>query len=156
ATASASGGASGAAGSITANGYVVARTKASVAAKVAGRLAYLSVSEGSHVRAGDVIARLEHADYSAAVRAAEARIATTDGQLADARRKQARAEDLQRQGLVSEQQLEDATTLVRTLETQVESGRADLALAHANLENTNVRAPFDGTVLRKDAEVGEI
>lgn len=57
----AGGGAAGAA-AVTANGYVVARTRASVSAKVAGRLAYLGVSEGSRVRRGDVIARLENAD----------------------------------------------------------------------------------------------
>src|SRR5215207_302083 len=56
----ASGGASaGGATSVTANGYVVARTKASVSAKTAGRLAFLGVSEGSVVRRGDVIARLD-------------------------------------------------------------------------------------------------
>src|SRR5437867_1223291 len=62
--------------SVTANGYVVARTRASVSAKVAGRLAYLSVSEGSVVRRGEVIARLENADYEAQVTQAEANLAS--------------------------------------------------------------------------------
>src|SRR5262249_11019092 len=55
------GGIVGAAGEapITSNGYVVARTKASVAAKIAGRLAYLGVSEGSHVKKDEVMARIE-------------------------------------------------------------------------------------------------
>src|SRR5687768_6715611 len=66
-SASADGGASGPGTSVTANGYVVARTRASVSAKVPGRLAVLTVSEGSHVRAGDVIARLDNADYEAQV-----------------------------------------------------------------------------------------
>src|SRR5437868_5519156 len=48
---------------LTASGYVVARRKAVVSAKIQGRLAQLSVEEGSHVREGDVIARLESADY---------------------------------------------------------------------------------------------
>src|SRR3979411_2861012 len=53
--------------SVTANGYVVARTKASVSAKTAGRLAYLGVSEGSLVSRGQIIARLDNADFQAAV-----------------------------------------------------------------------------------------
>src|SRR6185503_13680685 len=58
-------GGGGAAASVTANGYVVARTRASVSSKVSGRLAYLGVAEGSPVQQGSVIARLENADYQA-------------------------------------------------------------------------------------------
>ena len=68
----------GGATSVTANGYVVARTKASVSAKTAGRLAFLGVSEGSHVERGQVIARLDNADYQAAVSQAQANIATAE------------------------------------------------------------------------------
>ena len=64
---SGSGAVAGATTSVTANGYVVARTKASVSAKTAGRLAYLGVSEGSFVQRGQVIARLDNADYAATV-----------------------------------------------------------------------------------------
>src|SRR5713226_7545567 len=71
-----SGGGGGAIVGIVANGYVVARTKAAVAAKIPGRLATLAVSEGSHVEKGEVIARLENADYAAAVTQAEAQLAT--------------------------------------------------------------------------------
>ena len=58
--------------SVTANGYVVARTRASVSAKLAGRLADLGVSEGSNVKRGEVIARLDNADYQAQAAQAEA------------------------------------------------------------------------------------
>ncbi|HEY5063019.1 MAG TPA: biotin/lipoyl-binding protein, partial [Gemmatimonadaceae bacterium] len=57
----------GGATSVTANGYVVARTKASVSSKMPGRLAYLGVSEGSNVQRGQVIARLDNNDLEAAV-----------------------------------------------------------------------------------------
>src|SRR6476646_6651707 len=63
----AKGGAGGGATSVTANGYVVARTRAAVSSKVPGRLAYLGVSEGSSVSEGDVLARLENGDYEAQV-----------------------------------------------------------------------------------------
>src|SRR3989442_6721158 len=59
--------AGGAGTAVTANGYVVARTRASVSAKVPGRLAYLGVSEGSYVKRGEVIARLEGRDFQAPV-----------------------------------------------------------------------------------------
>ncbi|HKG92073.1 MAG TPA: biotin/lipoyl-binding protein, partial [Gemmatimonadaceae bacterium] len=71
--------------SVTANGYVVARTKASVSAKTAGRLAFLGVSEGSFVRRGDVIARLDNADFQAAVSQAEANVATAEANVIEAR-----------------------------------------------------------------------
>src|SRR6185436_16977311 len=72
------------AASVTANGYVVARTHASVSAKVPGRLAYLGVSEGSRVRAGEVIARLENDDFQAQVNQAEANLASAQAQQVEA------------------------------------------------------------------------
>src|SRR3990170_2413441 len=74
------GGVAGGATAVTANGYVVARTRASVSSKVPGRLAFLGVSEGSFVRRGDVIARLENADYQAQVTQAEASLALAEAQ----------------------------------------------------------------------------
>lgn len=155
ATATATGG-GGAGGGITANGYVVARTKASVAAKIPGRMTFLGVHEGSHLRKGEVIARLESADYRAALGAARAEAARIEVELAQARRDLERARKLRQQELISDADLENAATRVETLAAQRGSARAQVALAVANLENTFVRAPFDGTVLRKDAEVGEI
>ncbi|HYT64223.1 MAG TPA: biotin/lipoyl-binding protein, partial [Gemmatimonadales bacterium] len=66
---------------VVANGYVVARTKAAVSAKIPGRLAMLNVSEGSRVQKGDVIARLDNADYAAAVGQAEAGLASAKATL---------------------------------------------------------------------------
>jgi RND family efflux transporter MFP subunit len=58
--------------------------------------------------------------------------------------------------VISQHDLEDAQTKVDLAQASLASARAQLGVADANLENTRVRAPFDGTVLRKDAEVGEI
>src|SRR5439155_1609947 len=79
---------------VTANGYVVARTRASVSSKVPGRLAYLAVSEGSDVKSGDVIARLDNADYEAQVTQAQAGVANARAQLIEA---QAERDQLQRE-----------------------------------------------------------
>ncbi|MCL4236459.1 MAG: biotin/lipoyl-binding protein, partial [Deltaproteobacteria bacterium] len=70
ATVLATGGAPGANGSgISANGYVVARTRASVSAKIMGRLTRLDVAEGSLVKKGEILAMIEDGDFRAAVSA---------------------------------------------------------------------------------------
>jgi RND family efflux transporter MFP subunit len=171
-TGNGSGATSSGATSVTANGYVVARTKASVSAKTAGRLAYLGVSEGSFVRRGDVIARLENADYQAGVSQAEANIASADASVIEAasdrdqtEREASRLRNIRGHDslLVSQQDLDLATSRaaqaaarLRAAEARRRSADAGLRIAQANNENTIIRAPFSGTVLRKDAEVGEV
>lgn len=152
----ATGGGSANSSGITANGYVVARTKASVSAKIPGRLAYLGVSEGSKIGRGQILARIESADYQASLEAARAAARQVDVEVAQAKRDLDRARRLRADNVLSESDLENAQTKLASLEAQLNTARAQVALAEATLENTNVRAPFDGTVLRKDAEVGEI
>src|SRR6185436_110493 len=150
--------------------YVVARTKASVSSKVPGRLEYLGVTEGSHVRKGEVIARLEHEDYAAQVAQAEAQLAQARAALAESettrdqlQRDVTRSKDLLSRNLISGQQAEQLVSQLSAADSRVELQRAQLKSAEANvgvarvtLDNANIRAPFDGTVLRKDAEVGEV
>jgi len=155
-TAEATGGGSASGEGISANGYVVARTKASVSSKILGRLAWTNVTEGSHVDVGEVIAKLESADYEAAVNAAQATLAQLEAQNVQAQRDLKRAQALRTQNLLSDADLENTQTKLDVAVAQMDSGRAQAALAQANLENTRVRAPFSGTVLRRDAEVGEI
>lgn len=166
------GGGGGAGATVVANGYVAARTKAAVSSKIAGRLTYVGVSEGTDVRKGDVIARLESADYAAAVAQAEAQVATARAGALEARadsdqlaREATRAQELRAQNpnLVSDEEVENAESRAaqgsaRSLAAaaRVDAARAALRLARANLENTFIRAPFSGTVLRKEAELGEV
>src|SRR2546428_423007 len=142
---------------VTANGYVVARTRASVSAKVAGRLEWLGVSEGSRIEKGEVIARLENADYVAQVTQAEAALATARAQLAEAEadRDQAirdakRVHEIHTQNreLVSARDLDaaesraaQAVARARAASSRVDAAVAGLRFARANLENTVVRAP---------------
>ena len=170
----AGGSAAGAGGavSVTANGYVVARTKASVSAKTAGRLASLTVSEGSYVHRGEIIARLDNADFQAAVAQAQANVATADASLIEStadrdqsERDAARIREIRTRNpnLMSEQDLETYTSRAagavaryNAAVARKRSAEAALRLAQATNENTIIRAPFTGTVLRKDAEVGEV
>src|SRR5262249_12185148 len=117
---------------------------------------YLGVSEGSKVKRGEVIARLESGDFAAQLASSRAQVAQAEAQVVQARRDYKRAQDLRRDELNSTLDLENAETNVHVLEAQRKSVQAQEQLAEVNLENTRVRAPFDGTVLRKDAEVGEI
>ena len=155
-TAEATGGGSASGEGISANGYVVARTKASVSSKILGRLAWTNVTEGTQVRTGEVIARLESADYEAAVASAQATAAQLEAEGVQAQRDLKRAQALRAQNLLSDADLETAQTKLEVTTAQTNAARAQAKLAQANLENTLVRAPFAGTVLRKDAEVGEI
>lgn len=149
------GGASTPAGGISANGYVVARTKASVSAKIPGQLEYLGVSEGSRVKAGDILARIESRDYEARLAATQAEVVRIEAELAQARRDLERTRAMQAKGLFPDVDLESAATKVDVLVAELNAARAESKVAEVNFENTRVRAPFDGTVLRKDAEVGE-
>ena len=165
-----SGGGGGGGPGITANGYVVARTRASVSSRLTGRLAELSVEEGTRVRRGQVMARLENAEYIAALAQAEADSARTEAALREAeaqlgqlQRDLTRARDLVGRNLEAartaeelEAQVEGALARVALQRAQIRSATAAIAYARANLDNTYIRAPFDGTVLRKDAEVGEV
>ena len=164
--------AGGGATSVTANGYVVARTKASVSAKIAGRLAYLGVSEGSFVHRGDIIARLDNADLLAAVSQARANVSSADASVIETAadkeqlaREAARARDIRASNpaLLAPQDYESATSRSAQADARYsaavarkQSAQAALELAEATNDNTIIRAPFTGTVLRKDAEVGEV
>jgi RND family efflux transporter MFP subunit len=156
ASATLTGGPAAAGTGITANGYVVARTKASVAAKVTGQLEYLGVSEGARLRRGEVLARIESGNQQAALSAAQAALAQAGTSLEQGRRDLERAQRLATEQVLSPADLENAKTRVGVLAAQADQARAQVQLAEVGLENTRVRAPFDGTVLRKDAEVGEI
>jgi RND family efflux transporter MFP subunit len=165
-------GGEGGAVAVVANGYVVARTKAAVSAKIPGRLAMLNVSEGSRVQKGDIIARLDNADYAAAVGQAEAELASAKATLIETQsdrdqlqREFVRVRDIRAQNpnLVSPQDVENADSKARQADARVsaqqarvDAAAAGLRVAQANLENTFIRAPFSGTVLRKEAEVGEV
>ncbi len=155
---------------ITANGYVVARTRASVASRISGRLASLSVEEGTVVRRGQILARLDNDDYVAAVAQAEAEQLRAEAQVAELRsnrdqlgRDLARSRELLAKKLEPARVVEDLESQLTSAEArinvqlaQIKSAAAAVQFARANLANTTIRAPFDGTVLRKDAEVGEV
>lgn len=126
---------------VTASGYLVARHRATLSAKVPGRLAWLGVEEGSRVRKGQVIARLEDADLRASLDQAKANLRQAEDDLK-------RGEALARDGVL------DRATLDRLRNTR-DAQAAQVRVLEATLENMVLRAPFSGTVTQKLSEVGE-
>ncbi|MBT0653673.1 efflux RND transporter periplasmic adaptor subunit [Geomobilimonas luticola] len=155
---------------LNASGYVVAQRKAAVASKATGRLEWLGVEEGSRVRAGEVLARLENRDVAAAREQAAANLVTAKAGLEQARAEQddagqafSRQKELLSQGIVAQSEYDVAEARfkrakagVAGADAAVNSAAAALRGADVALEYTLIRAPFDAVVLTKDADVGDI
>lgn len=141
---------------VIASGYVVAQRKAAVASKGTGRLVYLGVVEGDRVREGQVIARIEDGDVKAQVAQAQANVALGEADLQDARRSMEREKTLLDSNLNTQASYDAAAARYARVVATIDVAKANLAAAQVALENTVIRAPFDGTVLTKDADVGEV
>ena len=141
---------------LTASGYVVARRKAAVASKGTGRLVYLGVEEGDEVKKGQVIARLEDDDVMAALRRARADLAVVQAELKDARESLNRQKMLLAKNLIAQAEYDEAEARYKRVMASIDSARFAVREAEVAVEYTNIVAPFDGTVLRKNADVGEI
>lgn len=155
---------------LAATGYVVAQRQALIASKGTGRLEYLGVKVGDRVKAGQVIARLEHADIVALVqqmkaklKVAQAQLGAAQPELQEATLNHERATVLLEKSFMTKAEYDFADARVRRAAAAVRSAEAAVAVAEAErqaaqvqLENTNIRAPFDGIVVKKLAEVGEV
>ncbi len=155
---------------LNASGYVVAQRKAAVASKVTGRLISLSVEEGSRVKTGQVIARLENDDVialrdqaEANLNAARYNLEQAKAELRDATLSFNRNKDLLAQGYVSqadydalEARYNKALAAVAAAEAMMKAGAAALKNANVAIEYTLIRAPFDAVVLTKNADIGDI
>jgi RND family efflux transporter MFP subunit len=155
---------------LNATGYVVAQRKAAVASKATGRLIWLGVQEGSRVNKDDVIARLEDLDVKATreqaaanVQVARANLTQGQAELKDAEASLKRSQGLLAEGFVSQASHDVAVARYDKAKAQIASHQAAIGAAVANLrgaqvavEQTLIRAPFDGVVLTKAANVGDI
>ncbi len=155
---------------LNASGYVTASKKASVAPKVTGMLVELNVDEGSRVRKGNILARLESDDLQASraqayanLEAALQNIESARAELYDARANHRRKSELLVEGIVpkadydlAENRLKRAEAAVRAAEASAEAARAAVRASEVAIQYTYIRAPFDGVVLTKNADVGDI
>lgn len=141
---------------LTGNGYVVAQRKASIASKAMGRLVYLKVVEGDRVRKGEVIGRLEDTDILAQIAQAEANLKLAETDLREAENNYKRVKQLFDKSVATEMEVDAAETRLKRVVAGIELARMQIKTLKVDLENTLIRAPFDGTVLTKNAEVGEV
>ncbi len=140
---------------LAASGYVVAHKKAVVSAKIQGRLSELRVEEGTFVREGEIIARLENEDYLAQIERAKAAIVRAEADLAEAKRQAGIARRLQQEHVVSTDQRDAAESRVAQAEATLGQAKADLSVQQSLYDFTLIRAPFSGVIVKKMAEVGE-
>ena len=140
---------------LTASGYLVARKQSVISSKIQGRLSELRVEEGSIVRGGDVIARLEDADYVAGIAKAKADIEYAKANLAEMERQSRLQQGLFNGKVVSQDAVDAADAKVRIAKATVDQDEASLKVQESYLEFTQIRAPFDGVVIKKMTEVGE-
>ncbi len=155
---------------LNASGYVVAQRKAAVAAKTTGRLEWLGVEEGSRVKAGDIVARLENRDLAASLEQAIASVHSSESQLlqlkaerSDATQSFNRIKELLKHGIVANSEYDTAEARYHRAMAAVSGAEASLRVAQASrkgaeiaLDYSLIRAPFDAVVLTKNADIGDI
>ncbi|MCC6491866.1 MAG: efflux RND transporter periplasmic adaptor subunit [Pirellulales bacterium] len=154
---------------LTATGYLESRWQAAVGAKVPGRIANIPVEEGDKVKAGAVLAELEHSDLDAALASRKVAVARAEAELAEAELNLSQAQrDLEREKGIfarhagTQATLDQADTTFRAAAAvqrariaAVEAAKAAVVEAEESVRNMFIYAPFDGTVVTKDAEKGE-
>jgi len=154
---------------LNAAGYVVPERKAALSSKASGRLEWLGVQEGSHVKANEIVARLESKDVRATLEQAAAQVALAEAnlqqglaELRDAEANFRRSKELLGKKFISEAQhstdlarLDKSRAAVASQRAAVNSARANRQAAEVAVEQTVIRAPFDAIVLTKNADVGD-
>lgn len=157
--------------SVTASGQIQPRTKVALSAEVTGRIVRLPVKEGEFVRQGQLVVQLDPAQFEGAVARAEAALAASKAQQAQARanalnaeRQYARSAEIRKASpaLISEDQLENLRTqaevnkaLLEAQDHQVDQAAAALKDARWQLARTTIYAPMSGKVTRLNVELGE-
>jgi RND family efflux transporter MFP subunit len=155
---------------LNASGYVTPQRRATVSAKTTGKIKDVLIEEGMQVTAGQVLARLDDVDAVTALRAAEAQravaaaaVADLEVRLANARRTLERHRGLREGDFVSEEALDNAETAVESFEAQIALAKEQVNaasravdVARQDVENCTIRAPFDGIIVSKDAQPGEM
>jgi len=141
---------------LSASGYIVAQRSSAVASKATGRVVYLAVGEGDVVTKGQLIARIESEDVEAALLLSEANLKYSIADSIDAASQYNRNLKLREAGTITEEALETYETMLMRAIATVEARRASVKSAQISIDNTYITAPFDGTVITKIAEIGDI
>lgn len=155
---------------LNASGYVTPRRRATIAAKITGRVIGVFFDEGTRVKEGQLLARLDDSDYQRALEAAkadrdsaQAAIEDLQVQLRNAEIELRRAQQLRDSGIQTQEALDNARTTADSLrakialaKVQVVAAQTRIGVAQQAVDNCTIRAPFPGIVVSKDAQVGEM
>jgi RND family efflux transporter MFP subunit len=155
---------------LNASGYVTPQRRATVAAKITGRVTGVFFTEGMRVNKDFVLATLDDSDTQKALASAKAdRDATQAGiadlqvQLKNAQIELHRAEELRTAGIQTQEALDNATMAANSLRAKIDYAQAQVLAADARIkeaqqavDNCSITAPFDGIIVSKDAQVGEM
>jgi RND family efflux transporter MFP subunit len=149
-----SGGATGT--GLDASGYIIARRKATLSAKILGKVTEVNFEEGQKVKTGEIVARLDDSNYSAALHQAIQQEHAAKQAFDDAAPIWERYQRLKAEGAISTDAVENQRIAYDTARTAYDVAKAAVAFAQANENDTFIRAPFDGIVTVKVAQVGEV
>ncbi len=155
---------------LNASGYVTPRRRATIAAKITGRVTSVHFDEGTRVAEGQLLATLDDSDVRKALDSAkadrdsaQAAIADLQVQLKNAQIELHRADQLQKAGVQTQEQLDTASMNADSLRAKIDLAKAQVAASQARIQeaqqavdNCTIRAPFAGIVVSKDAQVGEM
>jgi len=155
---------------LNASGYVTPRRRATVAAKITARVTRMNAEEGMRVQQGQILALLDDSDARVRLNSAiadrdstEASLRDLEVNLANADRELKRTEGLRSGGVTSQQALDLARTTADSYRAkfaltreQIRAAEARIKVAQQDVDNCTVRSPFDGIVVSKDAQVGEM
>lgn len=155
---------------LNASGYITPRRRATIAAKITGRVTGVFFDEGTRVAEGQLLATLDDSDLRRALDSAkadrdasQAAIADFEVQLKNAQIELRRAEQLQKAGVQTQEALDNATMAVDSLKAkitlakqQVAASESRIGVAQQAVDNCTIRAPYAGIVVSKDAQVGEM
>src|SRR5688500_5592038 len=155
---------------LNASGYVVARRMATVSSKVTGKVLEIYVEEGMEVKKDQVLARLDPINSRTILTMAERELdasrrnlAEIEVRLAEARRNLERNEALVKQQLVSQTAVDTSRAEVNALAARLEASKAQVKVSESGVvmrrtdfDDLQVRAPFAGVVISKDAQPGEM
>ena len=162
--------AAGPAGVLNASGYVTPRRRATIAAKITGRVTGVFFDEGTRVTEGQLLATLDDSDARRALDSAkadrdsaQAAIADYEVQLKNAEIELRRTQQLVKDGVSTQQALDSAVTAADSLKAKIALAKQQVLAADArireqqqNVDNCTIKAPFAGIVVSKDAQVGEM
>lgn len=155
---------------LNASGYVTPRRRATIAAKITGRVTGVFFDEGTHVHPGQLLATLDDSDARRALdsakadrNASQAAIADLQVQLHLAQIQLQRAQELRKAGVQSQEQLDTSSSAADSLAAKIELAKEQVQAADARIreaqqavDNCVINAPYDGIVVSKDAQVGEM